>query len=106
MTIWLVLIAGGLITYAARLSFILLMGRREIPAGIKRSLRFVPAAVLSALIAPDLLMQRGKILVSWTNLRLLAGFAAILVAWKTKNALLTIAVGMGVLLILQAIPGL
>ncbi len=103
MNIWLVLIAGGLFTYLTRLSFIFLMGRMEIPLWIKRSLRFVPAAVLSAIIAPELLLPMGALQVSWTNSRLLAGVVAILVAWKTKNAVLTILVGMGVLFVLQSI---
>jgi branched-subunit amino acid transport protein len=102
MNIWLTLLAAGAITYGTRLSFILLFGRMEIPEWLKRTLRFVPAAVLTAIVFPELLLQDGALNVSLGNGRLLAGALAVLVAWRTKNVLLTILVGMAVLLILQA----
>jgi branched-subunit amino acid transport protein len=99
MTIWLILLAGGVITYALRLSFIVLLERVQMPSIVQRALRFVPPAVLSAIIFPELLMANGVLDVSLSNLRLVAGVVAVVVAWKTKNALLTVAVGMAVLLI-------
>jgi branched-subunit amino acid transport protein len=48
-----------------------------------------------------LLIQSGQFKVTWTNFHLLAGIAAVIVAWKTKNTLLTILAGMAVLLLLQ-----
>lgn len=103
MNIWLTLIAAGLVTYATRLSFIVLLGRREIPALLLRALRFVPPAVLTAIIFPELLMPGGEMDVSLSNVRLLAGLVATLVAWRTKNAMLTILVGMLALWVLQAL---
>lgn len=101
MNIWLVMLLGGLLTYGMRLSFIYLFGRIEIPEMMRRALRFVPPAVLSAIILPQLFMPSGSLDLSLGNHRLLAGFVAIIVAWWTKNTLLTILVGMVVLLILQ-----
>jgi branched-subunit amino acid transport protein len=66
-----------------------------------RDLRFVPIAVLSALLAPALFFPNGSLDVSLSNNRLMAGIFAILVAWRTKNVLLTILSGMACLLILQ-----
>ena len=103
MTLWLTMLGMGMVTYAIRLSFILLLGRVEIPARIRQALRFVPPAVLSAIIFPELLRPQGRLDLSPGNVRLLAGLLAALVAWRTKNILLTIAVGMGALWILQAI---
>jgi branched-subunit amino acid transport protein len=103
MTLWLTMLGMGMVTYAIRLSFILLLGRVEIPARIRQALRFVPPAVLSAIIFPELLQPQGRLDLSPGNVRLLAGLLAALVAWRTKNILLTIAVGMGALWILQAI---
>jgi branched-subunit amino acid transport protein len=101
MSLWITLILAGLLTYAIRLSFILLLGKTTVPDGIRRSLRFVPPAVLTAIIIPELVMPGGKLDISPGNARLLAGLAAGLVAWRTKNAVLTIAVGMAVLWILM-----
>ena len=94
MNIWVIIIVIGLITFAIRLSFILLFGVVDVPPLLRRALRFVPGAILSAIILPDLLLQDEKLSLSLGNERLLAGGIAILVAWRTKNVLLTIAVGM------------
>jgi branched-subunit amino acid transport protein len=86
-----------------RLSFIFLFGRREMPAALGRALRFVPPAVLSAIIFPQLLLPAGNLDLSLGNDRLLAGLAATLVAWRTRNVLATIAVGIVVLVALQQV---
>lgn len=106
MSIWLVIIFGGLLTYLTRLSFILLIGRRALPEWLIKLLLYVPPAVLSAIIFPELIMPAGTIDLSLTNFRLIAGLVAALVAWRTRNVLLTILVGMVLLLILQALGAL
>jgi branched-subunit amino acid transport protein len=68
---------------------------------MRSALRFVPPAVLSAIVLPELVMPSGSLDLSLHNLRLLAGCVAMLVAWRTKNVLGTIVVGIGVLLLLQ-----
>jgi branched-subunit amino acid transport protein len=103
VNIWLVFLLGGLLTFGMRYSFIYLLGRFEIPETLRRALRFVPPAVLTAIVVPELFVRSGQIDVSLTNFRMLAGAAAVLVAWKTKNTLLTILAGMLALLILEFI---
>jgi branched-subunit amino acid transport protein len=103
MNLWLLLGAMGLVTFLIRLSAIGLLGGTEMPPLVRRALRFVPPAVLSAIIFPELLRPGGTLDISLGNLRLLAGLLAALVAWRTKNVVLTIAVGMAVLWILQLI---
>lgn len=98
---WLTMIAVGILTFGIRLSFIVILDRWQPPDLIQRSLRFVPVAVLTAIIVPELVMPGGRVDISIGNLRLLAGIVAILVAWKTKNIVWTIIAGMGVLLGLQ-----
>ena len=106
MNIWLVMIMAGLLTFATRLSFILLLDRIRVPEWFRRGLRFVPVAVLSAIILPELTSPNGRLLLSWRNPQLLAGAVAILVAWRTKNVILTIAAGMGALLIFRLVLGM
>ena len=105
MTLWLLIIACGLLTFATRLSFILLLGRVTIGGSLQRALRFVPPAVLSAIILPEVVLTQGALNLAPGNPRLLAGLAATLIAWRTRNVLLTIAVGMGTLWIAQALLG-
>lgn len=98
---WLIIIGMGVITYAIRLSMIAFFGGRTIPPVVYRALRFVPPAVLSALVAPALLRPAGPFDLSLGNTRLLAGVLAVVVAWRTKSTLLTIALGMAALWFLQ-----
>ena len=103
MNLWLIVIAMGVVTYGIRLVPIVLLGRSEIPLVVQQALRFVPPAVLTAIIVPELLYRDSQIDVSLTNVRLIAGLIAVVVAWRTKNALITIGVGMIALWVLSAI---
>ena len=95
------LIVAGLLTGLTRLSFIALLGRVQTPPLLARALRYVPPAVLSAIIFPELVIRAGTLNVSFGNWRLIAGLIATVVAWRTRNVLLTIAVGMAALWALQ-----
>lgn len=99
--LWITIIIVGLLTLGIRLSFIVFIGEMRVAPILQQALRFVPIAVLSALIAPALFFPGGFLEVSFSNLRLIAGIVAILVAWRTKNVLLTIFSGMACLLLLQ-----
>ena len=101
--LWLTIIAMGLVTFAIRLSLIALLGRFEMPPLISRGLRFVPPAVLSAIALPELLQPGGQLNLSLGNARLLAGLLALLVAWRTRNVLLTVGLGMLALWLLQSL---
>ena len=101
MNIWLIMLFGGLLTFGIRFSFIYLFGRFQIPETMRRALHYVPPAVLSAIIFPELFLHGGKLNISLDNDRLLAGLAAVVVAWFTKNTLITIIAGMIALFALQ-----
>jgi branched-subunit amino acid transport protein len=102
-TLWLAVAGAGAITFALRLSFIALLGRIVIPVLVSRALRFVPAAVFTAVVIPLLFYVDGAVEVSFGNERLLAGVAAVLIAWRTRSVLLTLVGGMAVLWMLQVI---
>jgi branched-subunit amino acid transport protein len=101
MSTWPVIVAMGIVTYAIRLSMIFLLGKVDVPDIVQRGLRFVPPAVLTAIIIPELLRPGGSPHVSLVNARLAAGILAAFVAWRTRNVILTIALGMAVLWLLQ-----
>ena len=102
---WPALVVGGLLTFLIRLSFIALLGRLEVPPLLSRALRFVPAAVLTAIIVPELTVHDGAVDLSTGNHRLLAGLVATAVALRTRSVALTILAGMAALLALQAFLG-
>ncbi|MDX1613553.1 MAG: AzlD domain-containing protein [Candidatus Promineifilaceae bacterium] len=99
--VWLTIVLAGLLTYVTRLSFIILFERLTVPPLVTRGLRYVPPAVLTAIIVPELLLPGGQFDLSLANFRLLAGLAAIAVAWRSRNPIATILVGMGALWLLQ-----
>jgi branched-subunit amino acid transport protein len=101
MNIWIIMIILGLLTFATRLSFIVLLERINLPRNFQRALRFVPIAVLSAIIAPELGYTNNVLAVSPTNPRLLAGLIATFVAYKTKSVIWTISIGMAIFWLLQ-----
>jgi branched-subunit amino acid transport protein len=103
LNIWLLFLALAIGTFALRFSFIYLFGKVDMPDWLRRALRFVPASVLAALVFPALTYPNGALDLSLSNARLLAGLGGALVAWKTKNVLWTITVGMILLWILQAL---
>ena len=105
MTLWLMLLVIGGITYAIRLSCIGLLGQRNLPALLLKALRFVPIAVLPAIILPGLFLRNNTLALSLHNPRWMAGILAGLVAWRTRNVLLTIAVGMVALWVLEFLLG-
>ncbi len=98
--IWITILAAGALTFLTRVSFIYLLGRWQPPLWLSRAMRFVPPAVLSAIIFPEVLIRNGSFDLAANNLRLWAALVAALVAWRTKNVLLTIAAGMAALYLL------
>lgn len=103
MEIWLTMAFAGLLTFGLRLSFIALYGRLDFPAWVVRALRYVPPAVLSAIIFPELFYTDGALNLSFGNARLLAGVLAALVAWRTRSILWTILTGMAGLVLFQTL---
>ena len=107
MTVWLIMLGLAAGTFLIRASFILVLGDHEMHPLITRALRFVPASVLSALVIPQILTRGNTLRISIANPQVIAGIVAALVAWRTKNVVLTILGGMLVLWALQALfPGL
>ena len=106
LSIWLLFVAIGLGTFLLRFIFIYLFGKIDMPDWLGRALRFVPAAALAALVFPALTHPSGHLDLSLHNFRLLAGLGGAVVAWRTRNVLLTILAGMALLWILQMAFGL
>jgi zinc protease len=102
VTLWLAVLGMALVTYALRASFLLLPENAQLPSLVRRALRYVPAAVLTAIWAPELLLRDGALALSLGNERLLAGAVAIVAAWRFRLTYLTIAAGMLALHLLAA----
>ena len=97
MSLWLIILAMALLTFYQRASFLLLPERVQLPPLLVRALRYVPAAVLTAIWAPELMLQNGVPSLSIGNERLLAGLVAIGVAWRWRVTFGTILAGLAAL---------
>lgn len=105
MTLLLTLLAAGLLTFAIRFSFLLFPEQVERSQTLRQALRFVPIAILTAIIASEVMIREGSLALSVGNERLMASLVAILVAWRTRNILLTIAAGMTALAVWMWVVG-
>jgi branched-subunit amino acid transport protein len=103
LKLWIVIVAVGAINYASRLSFIAFFARRTMPPLLSRALRYVPAAMLTALIVPMILAPGTG--VEALNPKIPAALVAAAVAARTKSSLKTMLAGMAALWLLQALPG-
>ncbi len=93
----LIFVGMALATYFTRYTMIAALGR-EIPSLLRRWLRYVPPAVLAALVVPAALAPQGRLEVSAHGWAALAGAA---VAWRTRSVLWTILGGMAAFWLLR-----
>jgi branched-subunit amino acid transport protein len=93
-----VLIAGmTAVTFLIRYSFFALGERLAFPPLARRALRYVPAAVLTAIVVPMVLVPDGAHWqLTWRNPWLLGALASGAIAWRFNHLLAAIGGGMGV----------
>lgn len=92
------LIVGmAVVTFGVRYPVLALVSRVELPATMMQALKYVPPAVLSAIILPEVFFADGQLALRWDNAPLVASTFAVMIAWRTKNLLLTIVLGMAAL---------
>ena len=94
MALWLIILGMMVATFGQRASFLLLPAHVQLPAVLRRALRYVPAAVLTAIWAPELMLQKGVLNIALGNERLLAGVVAIAIAWRYRATFGTIVAGL------------
>ena len=91
----------SLVTYLPRVLPVVILSRMDLPDWFVRWLRYIPVAVLSALLAPSVLMQNGKIAFTLQNKALLTSIPCILIAVKSRNLFLTVSSGIAVMFLLN-----
>ena len=101
-TFWAVIVVLGLLNYLSRVSFIALFARVTMPPLVARALRYVPAATLTAIVVPPIVLGGAS---GGDNVlaiaKLAAALTAALVAWRTRSPAATIVVGMAALWLAQ-----
>lgn len=98
----LAIVAVGIGTYATRASFIIVLAERGLPPLLQRAVRNVGPAVLAALVASLLVGERGLAGLA-PSVELVSLMAGGVVAWRLKNVIAGLVIGMVVLWIGLAI---
>jgi len=94
-----VLVAGmAAVTFLVRWPVLALVSRINLPRPVLDSMKFIPPAVLTAIVVPAMLMPAGSLEIDIANAYLVAGMAAGIIAFRTRNLLLTIVLGMALFL--------
>ncbi len=99
----LTMVGMGLVTYLPRLMPAWFLRGRNLHPFIEAWLKYVPVAVLAALLLPSLLVANGQLNLTWSNLYLWAAIPAGLTAWKTRSMFATVLVGMAVVALVRLI---
>lgn len=101
LKLWIVIAIVGVLNYLSRLSFIAIFARRHVPALLGRAFRYVPAAMLTALVLPMVVAAPPGDPASASMPKIVAAIAAGIVAFLTHSTLKTLATGMLALWALQ-----
>jgi len=92
--ILLTIVGMMVVTYIPRLLPIALLSNKQFPAIVTQWLSYVPAAILSALLAPSLFIHEGNFSLSFDNMYLWSSIPVFIVAIRTKSFFGTIVTGM------------
>lgn len=101
MTLWLLIIAVSVVTFAMRISFIATVKPHAIPPAVREVLAYVAPAVLAAIVVPPVLIRGDALEAGLDNPRVVAAAAAFAIAWFTKSVVGSIVGGMATLWVMQ-----
>ena len=102
LKLWAVIAIVGLSNYLSRLSFIALFANRRVPPLLGRAFRYVPAAMLTALVVP-MVVTLPLASIGPSVPRIIAALVAGVVAFVTHGQLKTLASGMVTLWVLETL---
>jgi Predicted membrane protein len=94
LKLWSVVAIVGLLNYLSRLSFIAVFAKRHVPPLLGRAFRYVPAAMLTALVVPMIVPAPGAAPLVTSAPRIVAAIVAGVVAFFTRSTLKTLGAGM------------
>ncbi|MBD3308756.1 AzlD domain-containing protein [candidate division KSB3 bacterium] len=103
--IFLTLLGMVVVTYLPRVLPVWWLSSKSLPPLVVAWLRYVPVAVLAAMLFPALLVDDATIDVGFDNLFLWAAVPTCLLAWKTRSFFGSVLVGMGIVAAVRYLGG-
>lgn len=102
----LTIVGMAVVTYVPRVLPVLMLAARSLPSLVRDWLRYVPVAVLAAMLAVSLTVRDGRVDLDANNLFLWAALPTFLTAWKTRSLSGSVIVGMAVVAAARYVLGL
>jgi branched-subunit amino acid transport protein len=99
---FLIIVGMALVTYIPRLLPVWTLSSRPLPRLAVAWLRYVPAAVLAAMLFPSIISPYQEVDLGLDNLFFWAAVPTWLVAWKTRSLFGSVIVGMVVVAVARA----
>jgi branched-subunit amino acid transport protein len=94
-TDYLLLVLGmGMVTYLPRWLPLIVLSRRSLPEWLRQWLDFIPVAVLSALILPEIVTTGSPRHLDVLQPALWVAFPTFFIAWKSRSLAATVIIGM------------
>lgn len=100
------IIGMAVLTFFTRFASAVLFKGENISKKRNALMIYVPIAVFTTIIVPALLFPKEKLDISIYNEYLIAGLISLLFAYKTKNLMGTVIIGISVILLLRFAFGL
>ncbi|WP_410497890.1 AzlD domain-containing protein [Chitinibacter sp. S2-10] len=100
------LLGMAAVTYGVRVVFFLPGIGERLPPALRQAMAYVPVAVLSAIIVPEVFVLHGQIQISLLNPSLWGMLATGVVMWRSKRLLLAIGAGMAAYYAMRWIAGI
>ncbi|MEZ9197816.1 AzlD domain-containing protein [Shewanella sp. 10N.286.54.B9] len=104
--IWLTIFLMTFIVFTSRYMFLAPKLPLKLNAEAQKLLSYSSPAVLTAIWAPIVFLHEGKPDLSAQNPYLISAVIAALIAWKTKNVLVTAVISMAIFFTLTTFAGL
>ncbi len=97
----LMLLGMAVVTYGLRLVFFLPGVGDKLPPRLRQAMSYVPVAVLTAIVIPEVFLAQGQINTNLANPQLWGMLATGVVMWRSQRLLLAIGAGMLVYYLLR-----
>ena len=85
------------VTFSIRYVLLAFSGRFSLPESMERALNYVPPTVLTAIIVPSVLIQKGEWAVSFDNAYLPAAIASIIAGFLFPKKILAASISTGLI---------
>lgn len=94
-SILLFIVGAGILTYLPRLVPLLVLKNAQMPLWFLRWMSYLPISIFASLIATDIFFWEGNLQLNlMENLKLIPSLLTMFVAYKTKNMIPSILMGM------------